>query len=157
MDGGPGGKWARVSGCLDRWTLGVSGHEFLGALITLLPTPGLPTFCSPLVETGSDSVPSQEASPAEVTSGGVGTDSGPKLSAEQTCQPCPEREAGCSQVRPPRAAGNETLGHGPPEAHLGAPLTSASKENQAAPLWVRAAWRAGPREALGPEVLPPGI
>lgn len=47
-------------------TVGVSGHEFLGALIALLPAAGLPKFCSPLVETGSDKVPSQEASPAEV-------------------------------------------------------------------------------------------
>lgn len=53
--------------------LGVSGHEFLGALRALLPTPGLPKFCSPLVETSPDSAPSQEAGPAEVALGGRGT------------------------------------------------------------------------------------
>ena len=53
--------------------MGLSGHEFLGASSTLVPTPGLPTSYSPSAERGPLGVPSPEASLAEVIQEGGGT------------------------------------------------------------------------------------
>lgn len=116
--------------------VGLSGHEFLGASATLVPTPGLPTSYSPSAERGPLGVPSREAT----LEGGLD----PGRRRHQAFSRAGEVPAlstvrrgvrAASRARPPRGGGRWDGGPYPQKQARGCPRgSSASKESQAVPL-----------------------